>query len=80
MSEFDAAIDDESEDGELELLQIVTCPFAEDLRDFQFPSLERWRPKEEKEEKTEEEIVDSLIDGFDLGELGSLAIVRAFGG
>ena len=48
----------------VEMLQIVTCPFAEDLRDFQFPSLEgeKWKSTDEQDR-----VVDDLIDGFDLG-------------
>ena len=59
-TEFDAS----AEETEVEILQIVNCPFAEDLRDFQFPSLEadRWKSTDE-----EEQVVDALLDQFDLG-------------
>ena len=56
--------DGSAEESEVEILQIVNCPFAEDLRDFQFPSLEteKWKPKAE-----EDQVVDALLDEFDLG-------------
>lgn len=59
-TDFDAS----AEESEVEILQIVNCPFAEDLRDFQFPSLEteKWKPKAE-----EDQVVDALLDEFDLG-------------
>lgn len=58
-TDFDAS----AEEAEVEILQIVNCPFSEDLRDFQFPSLgsEKWKPSTE-----EDQVVDALIDGFDL--------------
>jgi len=57
-SEFGA-----DEPAQLELLHFVQCPFAEDLRDFQFPSLnqDRWQPSEE-----EEAAVDELLEAYDL--------------
>ena len=69
-TDFDAS----AEEAEVEILQIVNCPFSEDLRDFQFPSLgsEKWKPSTE-----EDQVVDALIDGFDLaaGLIGDVLFV-----